>query len=609
MSGKIPIGVNVETGKAAYLDLDFLIDQKMQILGNSRSGKSRGGRTVAEKANGKMHQIIISPKREFVTLREKFDYIHVGRSSEISKPDIELNTRYAEQLALDIMKVGMDVIIEFSETPKDRIKFGRLFAEGLMQVPQQYWHPTMIIWDEIDIWAPEKGHGEAESLGAIVDLAARGGDKGYCLVAITQKLSKFNKDVASELNIKFVGNVSLDTDQTRAADELGISRKDKRILATLGRPNYHFFAYGPGISDEVIKIKFDDPLTTHIPGWKLNKNQKPIPTPAKVKEIISQFSDLPAEAEKELKTKEDLNNKIKELTVRINQLQKEKSLAVSSTPKTDPAALQKAEQIGYQKGIKEAEKQFTKFDSNIKMILRTVKPLFEKSNVAIEKELASLAKKAEELDQLAQSKIGLKLPTETKLPTTPIMLKCPPEKQDELKQTISKMEFSKAIILGNQNNGNLTGPESKILVALVQRPSHQGSRSQVAIIAGYSPKGSAFRNPLAHLKSMGYLQYTGDDLVATAEGIAAVDNVEPMPADNVSVQQFWLGHLPGPEQKILRPIITAYPEKIARDACATEAGYSAQGSAFRNPLSHLRAIGLVEYIGDDLRATKELFPE
>lgn len=206
----IPIGINIETDEEVGIDLEYLIDQKVQILGNSRSGKSRGARVLVEKSNKKIHQIIISPKKEYVTLREKFDYIHVGRTSELSKPDIELNTRYAEQLALDVMKIGMDVIIEFSEAPKERIKFVKNFVDGLMMVPQKYWHPTMVMIDEIDIWAPEKGHGEAESLGSIVDLAARGADKGYSLVAITQKLAKFNKDVASELNIKLVGNVSLD---------------------------------------------------------------------------------------------------------------------------------------------------------------------------------------------------------------------------------------------------------------------------------------------------------------------------------------------------------------------------------------------------------------
>ena len=220
MLDTIIIGKNVETNEDVGIEIEYLIDQKVQILGNSRSGKSRGGRVLAENGNKKIHQIIISPKKEYVTLREKFDYIHVGRTSELSKPDIELNTRYAEQLALDVMKIGMDIIIEFSEAPQERIKFVKNFVDGLMMVPQKDWHPTMVMIDEIDIWAPEKGHGEAESLRSIVDLAARGADKGYCLVAITQKLAKFNKDVASELNIKLIGNVSLDVDQNRACDWL-----------------------------------------------------------------------------------------------------------------------------------------------------------------------------------------------------------------------------------------------------------------------------------------------------------------------------------------------------------------------------------------------------
>ena len=100
---KIFFAYNVDTHEHVGVDIDYLIEHRMQILGNSGSGKSRIVRCLCEKSKGHFQQILISPKKEMVTLREKFDYIHIGKTSQISKPDIELNTRYAGQLALKIL--------------------------------------------------------------------------------------------------------------------------------------------------------------------------------------------------------------------------------------------------------------------------------------------------------------------------------------------------------------------------------------------------------------------------------------------------------------------------------------------------------------------------
>lgn len=598
---QILVGVNMDgSNKPVYLDGDFLIDQRAIIEGNSGSGKSRGVRTVCENANGKYHQIIISPKREFVTLREKFDYIHVGTPSEISKPDIELNTRYAEQLALTVMKTNIDTIIEFSESPRERVKFVKNFVEGLMQVPQQYWHPVLIIIDEIDIWAPERGHGEAESLNAIIDLAARGRDKGYCLIGATQKLAKFNKDVASELNIKFVGHVTLDIDQTRAADDLGIARRDKKMLSTLGRPNYHFYCYGPGLSDEVIKIKFADPQTSHVAGWKLNKNQKVIPTPDKIKNIISQFSDLPQEAEKELKTKKDLQAKITELNKEISQLKRNQT-------KQDPNLIDKAKaselvQSGYDKGFKEGvTKTKQNYESQIKTLqhnLRAFKPIMKRVS-SIGDELSKMETCVKGIDEV--------LTIETKLPELPKDTKLPirtdiPKAQKSVLPTFTPEPTIDGI--------ELTAAQTKILTAVVQRPGNKGTNIQIALVSGYSPKSGHFKNERGGLRSKGLIDYANDEIIATEAGISALGNYTPLPNDNESVQSFWLNKVSAAQNKMLRVLIDeGCGVVISKEELGEKSGYSATSGHFKNELGNLHSLLLVDYHSDGVSASKELFPD
>lgn len=586
----IYFATKVSDESPVYLDEEYLIEHRMQILGNSGSGKSRMIRNICEKTKGKFQQIIISPKSEFVTLREKFDYLHVGRTSEITKPDIELNTRYAGQLALKLLETGMDTIIEFSEAPLERIKFVKNFIDALMSAPAHLWHPVMIVIDEIDIWAPEKGHGEAESLQSIVDLAARGRDRGLFLVAATQKLAKFNKDVASELDIKLVGKVSLDVDQDRAAKELGIPIKQKGELRWLGAPNYHFYAFGPGLSDEVIKIKSLDVETTHISGWKKNKKQKPIPTPDKIKQLLTAFSDLPQEAEKEIKTLEDHKKKIQELNAEIRNLKH--ASTISSAPKIDPQAMQKAEQIGFQKGFKECERQMMPFVKTLKTTLATCGAVFLKITSlgidAINEDIANLGRQMPDL----------------KVPEGPreVFSHVPPMAFTKIVQS----PFQSTNSLQIDSGGVLAPAELRVLYAILQCRNHRGTKKKIAIMCEYAESGGAFRNIKGRLRASGYVQYEGDDLVATEKAVQEFPNHPTLPDTPDEIFQHWCSKLAPAEVKIFTVIFNAQ-SPISKDAVAGQAGYDAAGGAFRNIMGRLRTLGLIEYLPDKMvRTSREI---
>lgn len=575
MKDSIEIGYNVETNEPVSIDLEYLIDQKVQILGNSRSGKSRGGRILAENSNGKIHQIIISPKKEFVTLREKFDYIHVGRASDLSKPDIEINTRYAEQLALDIMKIGMDVVIEFSEAPKERIQFVKNFIDGLMMVPQKYWHPTMVMIDEIDIWAPEKGHGEAISLGSLVDLAARGADKGYSLVAITQKLAKFNKDVASELNIKLIGNVSLDTDQIRACQELGIERRNKKVLATLGKPNYHFFAYGPGISDEVIKMKFHNPSTTHIPGWKLNKNLKPIPTPDKVKKLLTEFSNLEVEAEKEIKTKDDLKAKI---TMLENKLK--------TTNSTNP---QQEKQIQL---LTKDNTQKTKYLQDMTMKLKELNEYTDGLEEMIHRTVANLSIVQNRPDHDPINFSEIKIASLASVHTT--------SKGFIASQPISVGDAVKVDDLSE-------GP-NKMLNAIAMFDPETCNSSQVGLISKYTPGGGTFANYQRELKRKGLVEGKGKTFQLTELGRSITSGVPKVPKNTPDVLAFWGNYLGSGPFKMLK-FIVELNVGVDYETIGEHTDFTPGGGTFNNYLRELKRLELITVNNKIARPSKRFFSE
>lgn len=128
-------------------------------------------------------------------------------------------------------------------------------------------------------------------------------------------------------------------------------------------------------------------------------------------------------------------------------------------------------------------------------------------------------------------------------------------------------------------------------------------------MSGYSIKSSGFTNPLGHLRKLGLITYDPNTLTATDSGIAVLGEYTPLPTDSETICNYWLRKVTGPENRILKPIIDAYSNTISREDCAEKAGYSVTSSGFTNPLGHLRKLGLIEYVGRDLKATKELFPD
>lgn len=606
----VVIGTDVDTGKDVVLDLDYAIEERMEILGGSGSGKSHLVRCICEQTNGRVQQIIISPKKEFVTLREKFDYVHIGTASGNSKPEIELNARYAGQLALKILETGMDAIIEFSENSKERVKYVKNFIEGLLDAPEHLWHPVMIVIDEIDIWAPEKGHGEAESLGTIADLASRGRDKGFFLVAATQRISKFNKDVAAELGIKFIGKATLDNDQTRAAMELGIPTKEKTKLRDLGRPNFHFYAFGPGLSDDVIKMKSLPVQTTHVSGYKRNKSQKPIPTPAKIKSIISQFSDLPQEAEKEIKTKEEFQKKIHELETEKKKLVSEHKIQISHLEKikskSDPDELQNQYAKGYRDGSMKVRAVYEKFQIDTE---RTIKQMQQKydSLVSI---IDTLHQKSHTLDRIGipvmpdiPIPVKLELPKEVKLPIRTDNIPAGPVVTSNVPPVITKSASA-----STENTEPLGECPRKILAALAQSGG-SASRKKIAALSGYSVRKSTLRNGISALSRLGYVEKSGEGEKITDAGLAALGDYEPLPTDHESLLNHWMSEAGQCGGELLRELCNNYPNFISREYLGERTGYDNTKSTLRNGISKLNSLGLIEKNSkNEIRASEELFP-
>jgi hypothetical protein len=116
----------------------------------------------------------------------------------------------------------------------------------------------LVVVDEAQLFAPMAAGEVADearraSLGAMTDLMCRGRKRGLAGVIATQRLAKLAKNVAAEASNFLMGRTFLDIDMARAADLLGLERRQAEMFRDLERGQ--FVALGPALSRRPVAVR------------------------------------------------------------------------------------------------------------------------------------------------------------------------------------------------------------------------------------------------------------------------------------------------------------------------------------------------------------------
>jgi len=294
----------LKLGKEINVDLPSLVDTRMLICANSGGGKSYLVRKLLEEVYGQVMVIVLDIEGEYRTLREKYDYLLIGKDA-----DIPISMKATSLLPKKLMYLNMSTIIDISELKsKERMMYVKKFLTNLVELPQKYWKPCLVVVEEAHKFCGQQG--KHDSGPAIIDLMTRGRKRGLAGVLVTQRIAKLHKDAAAEANNVFVGRMWLDNDQKRAADLLGFSSKDMtRGLRDLD-PGM-FYMFGPAIKSDVNRGMIGKVKTNHP---KIGMQVDTVLTPnIKISKIISELMSLTQEAEDKKKKVLDYEKRIKEL--------------------------------------------------------------------------------------------------------------------------------------------------------------------------------------------------------------------------------------------------------------------------------------------------------
>lgn len=150
----------------------------------------------------------------------------------------------------------------------------------------------------------------------------------------------------------------------------------------------------------------------------------------------------------------------------------------------------------------------------------------------------------------------------------------------------------------------LSGPQAHLLRGLAwwAAMGHEApSRTQLAAISGWTPKGSNLRNRLSELSQLGLIVYPRTGAVQlTTPGAAAA----PVPDLSTTLLDSIRGILTGP-QKQLFEALPCDGGVMDRAALAAAIGWEPGGSNLRNRLSELSQLELVDYPVRGLVALQE----
>ena len=234
----------------ALLDLEELLATRLLVQGNSGSGKSHLLRRLLEQSAPHVQQVVVDPEGDFASLADRFGHVVIDADRSV----VELET-----IAARVRQHRISAVLTLeSLDPEMQMRAAAIFLNALFDADRDHWFPVLVVVDEAQLFAPAVSGDVSEevrklSLGAMTNLMCRGRKRGLAGIIATQRLAKLAKNVAAEATNFLMGRTFLDIDMARAADLLGLERRQAEMFRELQRGQ--FVALGPALSRRPLSIR------------------------------------------------------------------------------------------------------------------------------------------------------------------------------------------------------------------------------------------------------------------------------------------------------------------------------------------------------------------
>ncbi|MBX3490852.1 DUF87 domain-containing protein [Parvibaculum sp.] len=258
--GDIELG-RASNGDPVGLHLGKLIEGRLLIQGNSGAGKSMLLRRIFEQAFGKVQLLLIDPEGEFSTLAEEFDV------AVFSAFDVERIG--GRKFTLHMREHRYSAVLDLSDAAtEDRLQLVADITEGLIDAPERFWFPMLVLIDEAQTLAPHYDTGDVtadirkRAISALANMMVRGRKRGVAGVIASARIAETSKAVVSKATNVIVGRTIFDRDLERAGAALGLTAGSSKPLRTLS--DGEFMCLGPALGGpKRIRFKAGPVLSRH----------------------------------------------------------------------------------------------------------------------------------------------------------------------------------------------------------------------------------------------------------------------------------------------------------------------------------------------------------
>lgn len=257
MNVGIEIGSD-DTGQSVHINIEELLATRLLVQGNSGSGKSHLLRRLLEESAHLVQQVVIDPEGDFATLADAYSHVVIDAGDYNEHEIATMGSRIREHRASIILN------LEALEL-EAQMTCAAAFLNAMFDAPRDHWYPALVVVDEAQMFAPSVSGDVPDavrraSLGAMTNLMCRGRKRGLAGAIATQRLAKLAKNVAAEASNFLMGRTFLDIDMARAADLLGMERRQAERIRDLERGC--FLGLGPAISRRPISMKIGPTQTS-----------------------------------------------------------------------------------------------------------------------------------------------------------------------------------------------------------------------------------------------------------------------------------------------------------------------------------------------------------
>lgn len=577
-------GLKITTGSPSLvLPAYEALTQTFGILAKRGSGKTYAAAVMVEELlKQELQVVVVDPLGVFWGLRASADGKGKGHPIVVlggDHGDVPLEETGGELVA-DLVVDGASLVLDLSHFRKNQARrFMLAFAERLFHKKRRDQAPLHLVLDEADLFIPQGGKGGpsgdmAQLVGAIEDIVRRGRAKGIGVTLITQRSAVIHKDVLTQIDTLIVLRTTGPQDRKAIEAWVNVHGDEegwKAMLHSLASlPIGRAWVWSPGWLGLLEKVQIRKRETYDSSATpKAGASQRP---PRRLADV-----DLAGLKERMAATIERAKESDpKELRRRIAVLEKE--LRAHPQPvRTEPQTVEvPVFKNGELPRLEKAVSKLSDFGHELVVVAKTIGEMGQAIG-GVAKEVVEVA--GELTDSLkARSR--------------------PPSAPPPARPAPSRGKSTATAVLTEGDLPVLPRAQRRILDTLAwmgQLGIAPGRKVQVALLAGASPKSSAYGNNLGALRTAGLIDYPGPGLVALTAAGERFAQAPELPATTEALHAEVFRMVGGAKRRLLEELIAVYPEGLGKTELAERAGASPTSSAFGNNLGALRSLGLIDY--------------